>query len=100
MKFSGLTIVAPRRPKSRATYAPAHPPPTTSVPPRASLVATSLLSRGGKGSGRGDRQWARARDARGGGRPPAGGAGLHHRDRRARRGDGRGLARREAGGGG
>src|SRR3954452_10436678 len=36
MKFSGLTIVAPRRPSSLATYAPAKPPPIMSVPPSAS----------------------------------------------------------------
>ena len=36
MKLSGLTMVAPRFPSSRATYAPAKPPPTTSVPPAAS----------------------------------------------------------------
>src|SRR3954447_8989963 len=36
MKFSGLTIVAPRRPSSLATYAPAKPPPMMSVPPSAS----------------------------------------------------------------
>src|SRR5918995_2350004 len=35
MKFSGLTIVAPRRPSSRATSPPAKPPPITSTPPRA-----------------------------------------------------------------
>src|ERR1043165_503811 len=39
MKFSRLTIVAPRAPSSRATYAPAKPPPTTSTPPRACLVS-------------------------------------------------------------
>src|SRR5919199_1248189 len=42
MKFSGLTIVAPRFPKRRATYDPAKPPPRTSVPPRASRSATQL----------------------------------------------------------
>src|SRR5689334_22375661 len=36
MKFSWLTIVAPRAPSSRATYAPAKPPPRTSTPPFAS----------------------------------------------------------------
>src|SRR5262245_38860089 len=36
MKFSGETTVAPRRPSSLATYAPAKPPPITSVPPSAS----------------------------------------------------------------
>src|SRR5215204_7811948 len=44
MKFSGLTIVAPARPSSRATYAPANPPPRMSVPPRAARVATAALS--------------------------------------------------------
>src|SRR5919204_2299636 len=42
MKFSGLTIVAPARPSMRATYAPANPPPTISVPPRASLVTIAV----------------------------------------------------------
>jgi hypothetical protein len=37
-KFSGETIVAPRLPSSRATYPPANPPPTTSVPPNASAM--------------------------------------------------------------
>src|SRR3954465_3095734 len=44
MKFSLLTIVAPRWPSSLATYAPAKPPPTTSTPPRASLVALTCPS--------------------------------------------------------
>src|SRR6478672_8256219 len=44
MKFSLLTIVAPRSPSSRATYAPAKPPPTTRTPPRASLVALTCPS--------------------------------------------------------
>jgi hypothetical protein len=35
MKFSGLTIVAPRFFNSRATVLPAKPPPRISVPPRA-----------------------------------------------------------------
>src|SRR5215213_1604680 len=42
MKFSGLTIVAPAPPRRRATYAPAKPPPATSVPPRACLVSTPV----------------------------------------------------------
>src|SRR5579884_614149 len=46
MKFSLLTMVAPRSPSSRATYAPAKPPPTISTPPRASLVAIRCLSIG------------------------------------------------------
>src|SRR4051812_34645618 len=40
MKFSWLTIVAPRSPRSRATYAPAKPPPRTSTPPLASRTGT------------------------------------------------------------
>jgi hypothetical protein len=38
MKFSGLTIVAPRGPSRRATTEPAKPPPAISVPPLARLV--------------------------------------------------------------
>ena len=41
MKLSGLTIVAPRLPSRRATYAPANPPPTTRVPPRACRRSTA-----------------------------------------------------------
>src|SRR6266516_5372909 len=67
MKFSGLTIVAPRFLSSRATYPPAKPPPTTSVPPLASRSATPLLSLRGGRPGSGHRQRARARGARGGG---------------------------------
>src|SRR5579875_3196679 len=44
MKFSLLTIVAPRSSSSRATYAPANPPPRIRTPPRASLVAMPCLS--------------------------------------------------------
>ena len=44
MKFSLLTIVAPRSPSSRATYAPAKPPPTTSTSPRAALAAVTCPS--------------------------------------------------------
>src|SRR5581483_7370918 len=44
MKFSGLTIVAPSRPSRRATYAPAKPPPTISVPPSARRSITGLGS--------------------------------------------------------
>src|SRR5581483_11535098 len=46
MKFSRLTIVAPRGPSSRATYAPAKPPPSTRTPPSAvrSIIATLLAS--------------------------------------------------------
>src|SRR3954452_20875079 len=40
MKFSWLTTVAPRSPRSRATYAPAKPPPRTSTPPLASRTGT------------------------------------------------------------
>src|SRR3954451_4359910 len=49
MKFCGLTIVAPARPSSRATYAPAKPPPRTSVPPCAARAATAALWRRASG---------------------------------------------------
>src|SRR5947199_1536424 len=44
MKFSRLTIVAPRAPSSRATYAPAKPPPRTRTPPRARRLSTTTPS--------------------------------------------------------
>src|SRR5947199_5071991 len=44
MKFSLLTTVAPCAPSSRATYAPAKPPPTTSTSPRAALAAGTCPS--------------------------------------------------------
>src|SRR5215211_572445 len=44
MKLSGLTIVAPRFPSRRATYAPAKPPPSTSVPPLASRRAITAFA--------------------------------------------------------
>src|SRR5437762_3249542 len=40
MKFSRLTIIEPRSPSSRATYAPAKPPPRIRMPLRASRSST------------------------------------------------------------
>src|SRR6266446_10260308 len=53
MKLSLLTIVAPWAPSSRATYAPAKPPPTINTPPRASLSGLTCPS---VRDGIGDRQ--------------------------------------------
>src|SRR5665213_1215969 len=55
MKFSRLTIVAPRSPSRRATYAPAKPPPRISTPPCASRSIGSLYLRP---DGRGASCWS------------------------------------------
>src|SRR5512134_870440 len=98
MKLSGLTIVAPRVPSSRATYAPAKPPPITSVPPTASRRAVIGLGSHHHGPpGVGDRQRPRARGGRRGGRAPARLAGLHGGHGRIGRGHGGGAPWGEGG---
>src|SRR5260370_39836602 len=55
MKFSGLTIVARRPRRSRATYAPANPPPRMSTSRSSSLCCMVQVSVIGSGAEHEDR---------------------------------------------